>query len=163
MDAGNSEAPAAASPVYPFWIAAEVVGGHQRGKEMGFPTANMALKAATPGEGGGGGGERGGEGGAVGGNDAGDGGGAAVLDPSLGDGVYYGWSSINATDVAGTALPSVLSIGTNPTFDGLARTLEVHVLHEFDGEWGVGCRWRGWSVPVAREDPIESGSGWRTC
>lgn len=68
-----------------------VVHGFARGRELGFPTANLSADATG-------------------------------LMPA--DGVYAGW----LIDEAGTRWPSAISIGTNPTFDGLVRTVEAHVI-----------------------------------
>ena len=41
------------------------------------------------------------------------------------DGVYAGW----LTDESGTRHPAAISVGTNPTFDGLEnRQVEAHVI-----------------------------------
>ncbi|MGW0599551.1 bifunctional riboflavin kinase/FAD synthetase [Streptomyces sp. NPDC002776] len=39
------------------------------------------------------------------------------------DGVYAGW-----LHAQGEVMPSAISVGTNPTFDGTARTVEAHVI-----------------------------------
>ncbi|WP_353827493.1 bifunctional riboflavin kinase/FAD synthetase [Agromyces sp. SYSU T0242] len=68
-----------------------VVHGFKRGRELGYPTANLAPDAEgfVP-----------------------------------GDGVYAGW----LTD-AGTTYPAAISVGVNPTFDGVERrTVEAYVL-----------------------------------
>jgi riboflavin kinase / FMN adenylyltransferase len=41
-----------------------------------------------------------------------------------GDGVYAGW----LVRADGTRLPAAISVGTNPTFDGVARTVEAYAL-----------------------------------
>ena len=81
-----------------------VVKGDQRGRELGFPTANIAVPP-----------------------------GLAV--PA--DGVYAGW--VTRLDVPGAARwPAAISVGTNPTFDGLERRVEAHVLDRDDLElYGV--------------------------
>ncbi|MFD0555825.1 riboflavin kinase/FMN adenylyltransferase [Stackebrandtia endophytica] len=51
------------------------------------------------------------------------------------DGVYAGWFSVRG----GEQLPAAISVGTNPTFVGSARTVEAHVLDfsgDLYGEWG---------------------------
>jgi len=68
-----------------------VVHGFARGRELGFPTANLDRDATG-------------------------------LMPA--DGVYAGW----LVDEAGTRWPSAISIGTNPTFEGVVRTVEAHVI-----------------------------------
>jgi riboflavin kinase/FMN adenylyltransferase len=70
-----------------------VVPGERRGREMGFPTAN--LKPGVEG-----------------------------LIPA--DGVYAGWLTVD-----GTVYPAAISIGDNPTFEGVpARQVEAYVLDE---------------------------------
>jgi riboflavin kinase/FMN adenylyltransferase len=68
------------------------VHGEKRGREMGFPTANLALDAEG-------------------------------LVPA--DGVYAGWMTFPAR---GLRLPTAISVGTNPTFQGAVRTVEGHAL-----------------------------------
>jgi riboflavin kinase/FMN adenylyltransferase len=74
----------------PHRVEGVVVRGAQRGREMGYPTANVETVPHT-----------------------------AI--PA--DGVYAGW-----LDVAGEAMPAAISIGTNPTFDGTARTVEAYAI-----------------------------------
>lgn len=77
-----------------------VVHGFKRGRQLGFPTAN--LQAASAGS-------------------------------VPADGVYAGWlvrtvPGTNATE----HLPAAISVGTNPQFDGVERTVEAHVLGRAD-------------------------------
>ena len=72
-----------------------VVHGFARGREMGFPTANLDRDATG-------------------------------LMPA--DGVYAGW----LVDESGKRWPSAVSIGSNPTFDGVVRTVEAHVIDRPD-------------------------------
>lgn len=72
-------------------VEGPVVRGEARGRQLGYPTANVAFAAD-----------------------------AAV--PA--DGVYAGW----LVRADGSALPAAISVGTNPTFDGTARTVEAYVL-----------------------------------
>ncbi|MDO5750390.1 MAG: bifunctional riboflavin kinase/FAD synthetase [Rothia sp. (in: high G+C Gram-positive bacteria)] len=70
----------------------EVVHGLARGRELGFPTANLALESTG-------------------------------FIPA--DGVYAGW----LTDESGVRHPAAISVGTNPTFDGIEhRQVEAHVI-----------------------------------
>lgn len=70
-----------------------VVPGERRGRELGFPTAN--LKPGPEG-----------------------------LIPA--DGVYAGWLKVD-----GTTYPAAISVGNNPTFEGVpARQVEAYVLDE---------------------------------
>ena len=68
-----------------------VVHGAARGRELGFPTANLAPDA--------------------------DG-----YIPA--DGVYAGW----LTDASGQRWPVAVSVGSNPTFEGVSRVVEAHVI-----------------------------------
>ena len=88
----------------PFRIEGVVVRGHERGRSLGFPTANVP---ARPGE----------------------------MVPA--DGVYAGW--LTRLDVAGAPRwPAAISVGTNPTFDGVERSVEAYVLDRDDLElYGV--------------------------
>jgi riboflavin kinase/FMN adenylyltransferase len=83
-----------------------VVHGDARGRELGFPTANLAQDATG-------------------------------MVPA--DGVYAGWlrprrapgaPASAATDV----LPAAISVGTNPTFEGVQRRVEAYVLDRSDLE-----------------------------
>lgn len=84
-----------------------VVHGDARGRELGFPTANLAPDATG-------------------------------MVPA--DGVYAGWLRrlVDATgapvpaDAPDVLLPAAVSIGTNPTFDGVARRVEAYVLDRTD-------------------------------
>ena len=75
----------------PYRISGSVIPGDQRGRLLGFPTANLAIgehRAMLP------------------------------------NGVYA-----VRTTVDGTAYRAVANIGTNPTFNGLTRHVEVHLLN----------------------------------
>lgn len=76
-------------------VAGEVVHGEARGRELGFPTANLSQQSEG-------------------------------MVPA--DGVYAGW----VTDWEGTQWPAAISVGTNPTFDGVKRVVEAHVLDRPD-------------------------------
>lgn len=85
----------------PHRIRGVVVHGDARGRELGFPTANLSAEATG-------------------------------MVPA--DGVYAGWLR-RTTLPAGapdTVLPAAVSIGTNPTFEGLARRVEAYVLDRTD-------------------------------
>lgn len=74
-------------------VSGEVVHGHKRGRELGFPTANLSQDATG-------------------------------LVP--GDGVYAGWFLD-----AGQRFPAAISVGTNPTFEGInKRTVEAFLLDQ---------------------------------
>jgi len=91
----------------PHRVRGTVVHGDARGRELGFPTANL-------------------------------GGDLAGMVPA--DGVYAGWLRrvlrADGTPVAAgepdTVLPAAVSIGTNPTFDGVERRVEAYVLDRDD-------------------------------
>ena len=94
LAAGNVEA-AAEILGRPHRMRGEVVHGLARGRELGFPTANLSHDA--------------------------DG-----IIPA--DGIYAGW----LVDEAGVRWPAAISVGTNPTFDNVSRTVESHVIDRPD-------------------------------
>ncbi|GAA4122965.1 bifunctional riboflavin kinase/FAD synthetase [Nocardioides fonticola] len=87
----------------PYTVRGVVVQGDQRGRELGYPTANVPTDGLT----------------------------AAPA-----DGVYAGWLTRLDT---GDRLPAAISVGTNPTFDGVReRRVESYVLDRTDLElYGV--------------------------
>ncbi len=95
----------------PFCFRGVVAHGDQRGRELGFPTANLPV----PDE---------------------------LAFPS--DGVYAGWvTRRDGLDAHGQSLPAgqaperwpaAISVGTNPTFNGLSRRVESYVLDRTDLE-----------------------------
>ncbi|MBJ7359245.1 bifunctional riboflavin kinase/FAD synthetase [Nocardioides sp.] len=87
----------------PYAVRGVVVRGDQRGRELGFPTANVPTDGLT----------------------------AAPA-----DGVYAGW--LRRLDT-GEVHPAAISVGTNPTFDGVRdRRVESYVLDRADLElYGV--------------------------
>ncbi|MEU4119862.1 bifunctional riboflavin kinase/FAD synthetase [Kitasatospora sp. NPDC028055] len=74
----------------PHRVEGVVVRGAQRGRELGYPTANVETvpHSAVP-----------------------------------ADGVYAGWLTAE-----GERMPAAISVGTNPTFDGTARTVEAYAI-----------------------------------
>ncbi|MFC1436435.1 bifunctional riboflavin kinase/FAD synthetase [Streptacidiphilus sp. N1-3] len=74
----------------PHRVEGIVVRGAQRGRELGYPTANVETLPHT-----------------------------AI--PA--DGVYAGWLTANQE-----LMPAAISVGTNPTFDGTARTVEAYAI-----------------------------------
>jgi len=76
----------------PHRMRGEVVHGAARGRELGYPTANLAPSAHG-------------------------------FIPA--DGIYAGW----LIDGAGTRWPAAVSVGSNPTFDGVDRQVEAHVIN----------------------------------
>jgi riboflavin kinase/FMN adenylyltransferase len=87
----------------PYAVRGTVVRGDERGRELGFPTANVPTDGLT----------------------------AAPA-----DGVYAGW--LRRLDT-GEVYPAAISVGTNPTFDGVRyRRVESYVLDRVDLElYGV--------------------------
>ncbi len=84
----------------PHRVEGVVVRGHQRGRALGFPTANLETLPHT-----------------------------AI--PA--DGIYAGW--LVRLDVDGAELqrwPAAISVGTNPTFDEVDRTVEAYALDRDD-------------------------------
>lgn len=81
-------------------IRGHVEHGFKRGRQLGFPTANLCsdIEGVVP-----------------------------------GDGVYAGWlvRSVPGTN-SSEFLPAAISVGTNPHFDGVERTVEAHVLGRHD-------------------------------
>ncbi|AXH97793.1 bifunctional riboflavin kinase/FAD synthetase [Ornithinimicrobium avium] len=82
-------------------VSGEVVHGHHRGRELGFPTANLAADSEG-------------------------------LVPA--DGVYAGWLTRPGlpADHPDHRLPAAVSVGTNPTFDDVERSVEAYVLDRDD-------------------------------
>jgi riboflavin kinase/FMN adenylyltransferase len=74
----------------PHRVEGTVVRGAQRGRELGYPTANVETLPHT-----------------------------AI--PA--DGVYAGWLTADSE-----LMPAAISVGTNPTFDGTARTVEAYAI-----------------------------------
>ncbi|MEU9131245.1 bifunctional riboflavin kinase/FAD synthetase [Kitasatospora sp. NPDC048540] len=85
----------------PHRVEGVVVRGAQRGRELGYPTANVDTvpHSAVP-----------------------------------ADGVYAGWLTVPAHGSRlpdggpGERMPAAISVGTNPTFDGTARTVEAYAI-----------------------------------
>ena len=75
----------------PHSVVGEVVHGEARGRELGFPTANLGQDSEG-------------------------------MVPA--DGVYAGW----VTDPYHRRWPAAVSVGSNPTFQGLQRVVEAHVI-----------------------------------
>lgn len=85
---------------HPYRLRGTVVRGYQRGRKLGFPTANLA---------------------------------ACDIGMVPADGVYAGWLIRSIPDSqAVEQLPSAISVGTNPQFGGVHRTVEAHVLGRYD-------------------------------
>jgi riboflavin kinase/FMN adenylyltransferase len=97
LSAGDVEG-AAEALGRPYAVVGEVVAGDRRGRELGFPTANVSVRELTV--------------------------------PA--DGVYAGWVRILEE---GEPMPAAISVGTNPTFEGVRdRRVEAYVLDRDDLE-----------------------------
>ncbi|MBU5422704.1 bifunctional riboflavin kinase/FAD synthetase [Cellulomonas hominis] len=85
----------------PHRMRGTVVHGDKRGRDLGFPTANLAPESAG-------------------------------MVPA--DGVYAGWLRRPGLPPGSpdAVLPAAVSVGTNPTFDGLQRRVEAYVLDRTD-------------------------------
>jgi len=83
----------------PHRVEGVVVRGHQRGRALGFPTANVESLPHT-----------------------------AV--PA--DGVYAGHLVCDSQRYPGAGWPAAISVGTNPTFEGVTRTVEAYALDRDD-------------------------------
>ena len=87
-------------------VSGVVVHGAKRGRELGFPTANLGEAVVS--------GRR-----------------IPVAGLIPADGVYAGWA-VPLADAggceAGDRLPAAISVGTNPTFSEVPRTVEAHIL-----------------------------------
>lgn len=47
------------------------------------------------------------------------------------EGVYYGWAQVDN----GNVYKMVMSIGKNPYFNNLKRTMETYIMHQFDEDF----------------------------
>ncbi|MEO3783070.1 bifunctional riboflavin kinase/FAD synthetase [Actinocorallia sp. B10E7] len=83
----------------PHRVEGIVVRGHQRGRALGFPTANVESLPHT-----------------------------AV--PA--DGVYAGYLVCDSERYPDVRWPAAISVGTNPTFEGVTRTVEAYALDRDD-------------------------------
>ncbi|WP_427385138.1 bifunctional riboflavin kinase/FAD synthetase [Janibacter sp. G56] len=85
----------------PHRVGGTIVHGHHRGRELGFPTANLSQDSLG-------------------------------LVPA--DGVYAGWlvRLDLAADDPERRLPAAISVGSNPTFHDVERTVEAYVLDRTD-------------------------------
>ncbi|PAV65625.1 hypothetical protein WR25_12317 [Diploscapter pachys] len=109
--------------VLPYFFRGKVVSGFGRGgKQLNCPTAN--LDDAT----------------------------VSALPPQLTTGVFYGLARITNGDSPNYQKPysMVMSIGWNPQFDGKQKTMEVHILHKFNGDF-YGAQIEGLICGFVRE------------
>ncbi|WP_165959007.1 bifunctional riboflavin kinase/FAD synthetase [Actinomadura sp. KC345] len=98
LDAGEVDL-AAGALGRPHRVEGVVVRGHQRGRALGFPTANLETLPHT-----------------------------AI--PA--DGVYAGRLVCDSDRYPDFSWPAAISIGTNPTFEGVERTVEAYALDRDD-------------------------------
>ncbi len=95
-------------------VEGKVVHGDHRGRAIGYPTANLA--PPPPGS-------------------PGDPGGTATQPLAVpADGIYAGWLVRYLGGPEQVRLPAAISVGTNPTFDGVDRRVEAYVLDRDDLE-----------------------------
>ena len=87
----------------PYRVEGVVVRGHQRGRALGFPTANLETLPHT-----------------------------AIPADGVYAGWLVQLDSEGATDVETGRWPAAISVGTNPTFDGRERTVEAYALDRDD-------------------------------
>lgn len=99
-------------PPFPVRLAGPVIKGFGRGsKELNIPTANIPVEGLS-----------------VGGLE------------EVVSGVYYGYASLNL-DGGAQVYPMVMSIGWNPFYKNEKRSVEVHIVHEFEEDfYGVEMR-----------------------
>lgn len=96
----------------PHRVEGEVVHGDHRGRAIGYPTANLAPPPPdSPGA---------------------SGGTAAQPLAVPADGIYAGWLVRHLDRPDQVRLPAAISVGTNPTFDGVDRRVEAYVLDRSD-------------------------------
>jgi len=77
--------------------------------QLGIPTANIPISGLT-----------------VGGHE------------DVASGVYYGWAGLSpspATNNAPAVYPMVMSIGWNPFYKNTVRSVEVHIMHDFEQDF----------------------------
>lgn len=105
MVAAGDVAAAAEALGRPHRVSGTVVTGDRRGRELGYPTANLDVAAGT-----------------------------AI--PA--DGVYAGW--LRGQGEPETWRRAAISVGTNPTFDGVDRRVEAYVL-DAPGDYDLYGHW----------------------
>lgn len=120
MRAPAGERPPTAGPdtgpvaPFPLRLSGQVIKGFGRGsKELQIPTANIPISGL-------------------------DVGGCS----DISSGVYFGYASLNLNPTDPTpVLPMVMSIGWNPFYKNEVRSVEVHIVHEFERDfYGVEMR-----------------------
>ncbi|EGP87795.1 uncharacterized protein MYCGRDRAFT_40195 [Zymoseptoria tritici IPO323] len=120
--AGPDSGPA---PPFPLRLNGKVIKGFGRGSsELGIPTANIPLSGLS-----------------VGGHE------------DVESGVYFGWAGLSPSKAIsqqppasdskyklmdadqGAVYPMVMSIGWNPFYKNTVRSVEVHIMHQFDTDF----------------------------
>ncbi|CAF0912854.1 unnamed protein product [Rotaria sp. Silwood1] len=92
---------------FPYFTLGTIVRGFGRGsKELGCPTANLDETAVEK------------------------------LPSSIDEGVYYGWAQLLTKDNNNNELyEMVASVGRNPFYHGKTKTLEAHLMHDFEHDF----------------------------
>ncbi|WP_166351625.1 bifunctional riboflavin kinase/FAD synthetase [Phytoactinopolyspora limicola] len=111
----------------PHRVRGRVVRGDARGRELGFPTANLAEDSTG-------------------------------MIPA--DGVYAGWltRTVGREPAPSPRMPAAISVGTNPTFNGATRRVEVYVLDRTDLELyddEVLVEFAAWLRPTLRFESVD--------
>ncbi|KAF2804740.1 riboflavin kinase [Mytilinidion resinicola] len=94
---------------FPLKLSGEVIKGFGRGSaELGIPTANIPISGLD-----------------VGGHS------------DLASGIYYGWSALTIASPSPTTTiyPMVMSLGYNPYYKNTVRSVEVHIMHDFESDF----------------------------
>ncbi|KAM0707883.1 hypothetical protein Q7P35_004532 [Cladosporium inversicolor] len=95
---------------FPLRLDGKVIKGFGRGsKELGIPTANIPISGLS-----------------VGGHS------------DIASGVYYGWAGLSPSAATGNVpavYPMVMSIGWNPFYKNTVRSVEVHIMHDFEQDF----------------------------
>lgn len=91
---------------FPLYLSGPVQHGFQRGsRDLGCPTANLEPEKQSP---------------------------EAVRGLEK-TGVYFGYAKVYGSDSG--VYPMVMSIGWNPFYQNKHKTIEVHVLHRYQGDF----------------------------
>lgn len=103
-------------PPFPLRLSGPVIKGFGRGsKELQIPTANIPIAGLSVG-------------------------GCSDID----SGVYFGFASLDLPTISTSAqkvFPMVMSIGWNPFYKNSVRSVEIHIIHDFEEDfYGVEMR-----------------------
>lgn len=69
------------------------------------------------------------------------------LPPDLKTGIYFGWAQVDS----GPVYKMVMSIGWNPFFKNMKKSMETHILHKFDSDL-YGCNLKTCLLGYLREE-----------